>query len=199
MSITRLIFILFLGTYLSAVTIKSRTHLNLGDILLSFLIIVIAIPFLGWTIYQDTKLYRREKYFLNLAPSILASFFIVLITFLNILYNIPYNKATLLEAQYDTEYDLMLIDFKIDGTYIFSERSFMSECYYYGTYKIDSNRISMDENARVRNYLSRYLNITQQKNSLLLVQADSMGQIDSLDTYAPQYKITQDNRNGNRF
>jgi hypothetical protein len=115
---------------------------------------------------------------------------------LEIIINNDFNKPTLLRVYYDGDYNGTSIDFKTDGTYIFDNSAIGISSYFYGTYEINGNKITMDKDT-IDNLMNlKYLEIRdkqfeERESGVYLYQVDSSG---NLIKYSDEYRVTIDNR-----
>ncbi|WKW45474.1 hypothetical protein P3875_06695 [Myroides sp. JBRI-B21084] len=97
---------------------------------------------------------------------------------------------------YDGDFNGTGIDFKTDGTYIFDNSAIGISDYFYGTYRIDENKITMDKDTIDNLTNFKFLEIKdkeleQGKTDLFLYQVDSLGNaIERSD----EFRVTIDNR-----
>jgi Leucine-rich repeat (LRR) protein len=115
---------------------------------------------------------------------------------LEIIINNNFNKPTLLRVYYDGDYNGTSIDFKTDETYIFDNSAIGLSSYFYGTYKINGNKITMDkdtiDNLTNLKYLEiRDKQIEEMESGMYLYQVDSSG---NLIKHSDKYRVIIDNR-----
>lgn len=100
---------------------------------------------------------------------------------------------------YNGDFNGTSIDFKANGTYIFDNSAIGMSDYYFGAYKIEGNRITLDKDKIDNLGDLRNLEIREKKNihdndakgELYLFQVDKIGNI--IDR-ATEYRVIIDNR-----
>ena len=122
--------------------------------------------------------------------------FTFIIAIFHIRTQINFNKPTLLKVFYDGDFNGTGIDFKTDGTYIFDNSAIGISDYFYGTYKITNDRITMDKDQFDNLTNLKYLEIREGKTEnnatdLYLYQIDSLG---NLIDNSQEFRVTIDNR-----
>lgn len=197
MKAVRLILILLVGGLVTYLTYKTKYQTFFFEVIIWCGLILIGIIVFLWTVIKDFQLFKTTKRFSAFELTLLCIFFIALILTLERQINNNFNKPTLLKAFYDGGYNGTGFDLKTDGTYIFDNSAIGISDYFYGTYKIKGNKITMDRD-KINNLPNlKFLEIRDNKivegaTNLYLFQVDSLGQtIDSLG----KYRITIDNRN----
>ena len=196
MRIVRLILILLVGGLLTYLTYKTKYHTFFFEAIIWGGLILVGSLIFVWTVLKDIQLFKTEKRFLNFGLTFLSIFFIAIILTLEIKINIAFNKPTLLKVYYDGDYNGTAIDFKTDGTYIFDNSAIGISDYFYGTYKIDGNKITIDkdtiDNLTNLKYLElRNKQIQEGNFELYLFQVDRSG---NLLERSDEYRVTIDNR-----
>ena len=192
----RLILILLVGVILTYLTYKSKYQTFIGTAIIWGILLIIGITLFVWTITKDIKAYNSSKQIKNFTLTFICLIFIAIISILEIKINIDFNKPTLLKAFYDGDFNGTGIDFKKDGTYIFDNSAIGMSDYYYGTYKINGNKITLDkdqiDNLTNLKYLElRENQLEEGKRELYLYQIDINGKKIEQST---EYRITIDNR-----
>ena len=145
---------------------------------------------------QRCPIIRKSKTSSNFTLTFLSLFFIAVILTLGIKVSNNFNKPTLLKVFYDGDFNGMSIDFKTDGTYIFDDSAIGMSDYFYGTYKIDGNKITMDRSTIDNLTNLKYLEIRDKQNEegkteLYLFQVDSLGNVIE---HLYEYRVIIDNR-----
>ena len=197
MRTVRLILILLVGVLLTYLTYKSIYQSFFFEVVIWAGLILIGLLIFVWTIIKDIQLFESQKRVQNFTLTFLSLFFIAVILILGIKISNNFNKPTLLKVFYDGDYNGTSIDFKTDGTYIFDNSAMgLLDTYFYGTYKIDGNKITMDrstiDNLTNLKYLEiRDKQIEEGKTELYLFQVDSLGNVIE---HLFEYRVIIDNR-----
>src|SRR5690554_5423862 len=105
MKIIRLILILIIGGLLTHLTYKFQFQVFFGEAIIWFLLIIIGILILIWTIIKDIKLYNSEKKIQNFGMTFLCIAFVGIILTLEIKIQKNFNKPTLLKVYYDGDFN----------------------------------------------------------------------------------------------
>lgn len=196
MKIVRLILILFVGALLTYLTYKTRYQTFFFESIIYLGLIIIGLVIFVWTVFKDIQLFKTDKQLLNFGLTFLSILFIAIILTLEIQISNTFNKPTLLKAYYDGDYNGTGIDFKTDGTYIFENSAIGLSSYFYGAYRIDGDKITMDKNTIDNLTNFKYLKIRDKqimegKSELYLFQVDSIG---NYIEHSGEYRVTIDNR-----
>ena len=192
----RLILILLIGGFLTYFAFQSQYRANFFYSIIEFGLVIIGLIVFIWTFVSNLKIYKIEHQVKCFTLTILCFFFLVTILTLHIRTQLKFDKPTLVKVFYDGDFNGTGIDFKTDGTYIFDNSTIGLSDYFYGTYKIYGNRITMDKNQIDNLKNLKYLeikekSIEQNKAELYLFKIDSLGNlIDSSE----EYRVTIDNR-----
>ena len=196
----RLILIFIVGGLLTYLTYKFKYQSFFFDA-----VIWIGLIFLGsiltvWTIFTDVKLYGTEKRIKNFTLSFIALVFISVILTTELTINHQFDKPTLLKVFYDGDFNGTGIDFKTDRTYILDNSAIGLSNYYYGTYTIDGNKITLDKD-KIDNIPNlKHLEIIKKDSLLLpdekqsdryLYQVDENGKVIN---NSGKYRVVIDNR-----
>lgn len=196
MKIVRLILILFVGGLLTYLTYKTKYQTFFFQAIIWLGLILIGSLIFVWTIFKDIQSFKTERRLLNFGLTLLSIFFIAINLILEIRIGNNFNKPTLLKVFYDGDFNGTGIDFKTDGTYIFDNSAIGISDYFYGTYRIDENKITMDKDTIDNLTNFKFLEIKdkeleQGKTDLFLYQVDSLGNaIERSD----EFRVTIDNR-----
>lgn len=196
MRIVRLILILFIGGLATYLTCQTKYQTFFFEAIIWGGLALIGSLIFIWTVFKDIELFRVEKRFLNFTLTFLSIVFIAVILTLKIKINNNFDKPTLLKVFYDGDYNGTGIDFKTDGTYIFDNSAIGISDYFYGTYGISGNRITMDRETIDNLTNLKFLEIRgkqpeEGKADLYLYQVDSLG---NLIERSEEYRVIIDNR-----
>ncbi|GAA4139280.1 hypothetical protein GCM10022216_17300 [Sphingobacterium kyonggiense] len=199
MKIIRLILIFIIGGPLTYLTYKSQFQVLFGESIIWLFLIVTGVSVLFWTLITDIKLYKVSKQPQSFALTIICIILIGIIIGLELKIQNNLNKPTLLRVFYDGDYNGTGIVFKENGTYIFHNSAIGLTDYYYGNYKINGNKITLDKDKIDNIENIRHLEVREKgvefhdsiKNELFLFQVDENGKI---ITNGLEYRVTIDNR-----
>lgn len=196
MRIVRLILILFVGGLLTYLTYKTRYQTFFFEAIIWFGLILIGSLIFIWTVFKDILLFKTERRFQNFGLTFLSILFIAVILTLEIKINNIFNKPTTLKVFYDGDFNGTGIDFKNDGTYIFDNSAIGISDYFYGTYKIEGNKITMDKDTIDNLTNFKFLEIKdkqseEEETDLYLFQVDSLGNVIE---HSDKFRVTIDNR-----
>ncbi len=192
----RLILILIVGGILTYLTYKTKYQTFFFDSIIWGGLILIGLLIFVWTIIKDIQLFMNEKRVRNFKLTFSSLLFIATILTLEVYINMNFNKSTLLKVFYDGDFNGTSIDFKTDGTYILDNSAIGLSDYFYGTYKIYGNKITMDIDT-IDNLINlKYLEIMSKqtgegKTEQYLFQVDSLG---NLIKRSYEYRVIIDNR-----
>lgn len=192
----RLILILIIGGLISYYAYQSQFKTFFFESIIELGLILLGIAIFIWTLVTDTKKYRTNRQLKTYALTLLCLTFVFIIATFHIRTRINFNKPTLLKVFYDGDFNGIGIDFKTDGTYIFDNSTIGLSDYFYGTYKIADDRITMDKDQFDILTNLKYLEIREKKTEnyatdLYLYQIDSLGNI--IDN-SNEFRVTIDNR-----
>ena len=198
MRIVRLILILLIGGLLTYFTHKFKYIDFLFDGIIYLGLILVGIILFVWTIITDFKLCKLHKQIKNFALTFLILLFVAVNLTLGSIIQKNFNKPTLLKASYYGDLNGTDIDFKADGTYILNNYSVMIDTYFYGTYTIIGNKITMDKDTidvlpNLKYLEIRNKQIQEGQADLYLYQVDSLGNFIK-DSFYEEYKVIIDNR-----
>ncbi|MCL1938361.1 MAG: hypothetical protein FWF52_08210 [Candidatus Azobacteroides sp.] len=197
MKAIRLILIFLVGVSLTYLTYKSKYQtFFFEDIIWTGLISIGLFIFL-WTIIKDIRQFNKEKKFQNFSLTFFCILFISATLILKIKNNNNFNKPTLLKVFYNGDYNGTGIDFKADGTYIFDNSAIGVSEYFYGTYEMNGNKITMDKDTIDNITNLKYLEIRHKQSGggekvLYLYQVDSLGNL--IERSNNEYRVIIDNR-----
>jgi hypothetical protein len=192
----RLILILIIGGLLTYFAYQSQFKTFFFESIIELGLILLGIAIFIGTLFSEIKNYKKNRQLKTLALTILCIIFTFIIAIFHIRTQINFNKPTLLKVFYDGDFNGTGIDFKTDGTYIFDNSAIGISDYFYGTYKITNDRITMDKDQFDNLTNLKYLEIREGKTEnnatdLYLYQIDSLGNlIDNLQ----EFRVTIDNR-----
>lgn len=179
----RLILILLVGGLLTYFAIQSQYKTFFFDSIIELGLFVVGLIVFIWTFISDYKTYKTIRQVRCFALTILCLIFTLIIFALHIKTQLKFDKPTLLKVFYDGDFNGTGIDFKTDGTYIFDNSAIGLNDYFYGTYTISGNKITMDKDQidNIKNL--KYLEIRQKiidtnKTDLYLFQIDSFRKSD---------------------
>ncbi|RYD55655.1 MAG: hypothetical protein EOP56_15160 [Sphingobacteriales bacterium] len=192
----RLISIVLVGGLLTYLTYKSRTQSFLFEELIWGILIVIGSLIVTWTAFRDFQTFKRKNRISNFRLTFLCLAFIMIIISLEIRITNTFNKPTLLKFYYDGDFNGTAIDFKTDGTYIFDNSAIGFSSYFYGTYKIAGNRITLDKDTIANLTDLKYFEIQEKQikereSELFAFQIDNAGNVIERSM---EYRVTIDNR-----
>lgn len=157
MKLVRAVLIFLVGGALTYLTFLSQFRSSFLDALIWILLIFIGIPVFTWTILKDLDDYNKEKQIKNLSLTFISISFIVSILALEVKIQRNLDKPTLIKVFHDGDFNGIGIDFKKDGSYILNNSSIGFSDYFYGNFKIQGDKISMDreqiENIKNLQYL----------------------------------------------
>jgi hypothetical protein len=100
-----------------------------------------------WSLLTDVKQFFDKKTKTSIIPIIFGIMFTSIIWVWNIQIEANFNKPSLLRIYYDGDYNGTSIDFKKDGTYIYDNFAIGFSNFVYGTYIINGNIITLDDNS----------------------------------------------------
>jgi len=192
----RLLLILLIGGLLTYFAFQSQFKTFFFDSIIELGLLLLGLSISIWTLVTDIKNYRTNRQLKTFALTILCLAFAFFIATFHIRTQINFNKPTLLKVFYDGDFNGTGIDFKTDGTYIFDNSAIGLSDYFYGTYKIANNRITMDKDQFDNLTNLKYLEIREKKTEnnttdLYLYQIDSVG---NLIGNSDEFRVTIDNR-----
>lgn len=192
----RLLLILLIGGLLIYFAFQSQFKTFFFDSIIELGLILLGLSISIWTLVTDIKNYRTNRQLKTFALTILCLTFAFIIATFHIRTQINFNKPTLLKVFYDGDFNGTGIDFKTDGTYIFDNSAIGLSDYFYGTYKIEDDRITMDKDQFDNLTNLKYLEIREKKTEnnatdLYLYQIDSLG---NLIDNSNEFRVTIDNR-----
>lgn len=188
--------ILLIGGLLTYFAFQSQFKTFFFDSIIELGLLLLGLSISIWTLVTDIKNYRTNRQLKTFALTILCLAFAFFIATFHIRTQINFNKPTLLKVFYDGDFNGTGIDFKTDGTYIFDNSAIGLSDYFYGTYKIANNRITMDKDQFDNLTNLKYLEIREKKTEnnttdLYLYQIDSVG---NLIGNSDEFRVTIDNR-----
>ena len=197
----RLILIFIVGGLLTYLTYKFKYQFFFFDA-----VIWIGLIFLGsiltvWTMLMDIKLYVTEQRIKNFTLSFIALVFISAILTTELTINHEFNKPTLLKMFYAGDFNGTAIDFKTDRTYILDNSAIGLSNYFYGTYTIDENKITLDKDNIDNIPNLKYLEILNTDSLLLPDEKESDKYIYLVDEKgvviknSEKFRLVIDNRN----
>ena len=192
----RLILILIVGGCLTNLTYKSQFGSSFFDGFILIFLIVAGLVLLAWTIEKDIQLFKDRKNVASFSLTIVSLLFITVCLILNLSIDNNFVKPTLLKVFYDGDYNGTGIDFKKDGTYIFDNSAIGISDYYYGTYQINGDNITMDRDQIDNLTHLKYLKVINKQYGsdgpdLYLSQVDNAG---NLSEHSDEYRVIVDNR-----
>lgn len=190
----RLVLILIIGGILTYFVYQSQFHTFFFEDIFKPFFFVVATLILVWTTLTDFKIYKVKKATQNFTLTLLCLIYISIILILYIKNQSAFNKETLLRVFYDGDFNGTGIDFKTDGMYIFDSSAIGVSNYYYGTYKILGNKITMDKDQLENLENLKYLEIKakeKEQTDLYLYQIDSIGNLIPKST---KFRVIIDNR-----
>ena len=197
----RLILIFIVGALLIYYTYKFKYQSFFFDA-----VIWVGLIFLGsilafWTLFRDIKLYSVEKRFKNFTLSFIALVFITIILTKELKINHEFDKPTLLKVYYAGDFNGTGIDFKTDRTYILNNSAIGLSNYFYGTYTIDGNKITLDKD-RIDNIPNlKHLEIIKKEKLKLADEQQTENYLYLVDKNgeviknSEKYSVVIDNRN----
>jgi hypothetical protein len=193
---SRLILIIGGGGLLTYYAYQSQFKTFLFGSIIELGLILLGITIFIWTLVAGIKNYRTNRQLKTFALTMLCLIFAFIIATLRIRTQINFNKPTLLKVFYDGDFNGVGIDFKTDGTYIFDNSAIGISDYFYGTYKIAEDIITMDKDKFDNLPNLKYLEIREKKTennkaNLYLYQIDSVG---NLIGNSNKFRVTIDNR-----
>ena len=188
--------ILLIGGLLTYFAFQSQFKTFFFDSIIELGLLLLGLSISIWTLVTDIKNYRTNRQLKTFALTILCLAFAFFIATFHIRTQINFNKPTLLKVFYDGDFNGTGIDFKTDGTYIFDNSAIGLSDYFYGTYKIANNRITMDKDQFDNLTNLKYLEIREKKTEnnttdLYLYQIDSVG---NLIGNSDEFRVTIDSR-----
>ena len=197
----RLILIFIVGALLIYYTYKFKYQSFFFDA-----VIWVGLIFLGsilafWTLFRDIKLYSVEKRFKNFTLSFIALVFITIILTKELKINHEFDKPTLLKVYNAGDFNGTGIDFKTDRTYILINSAIGLSNYFYGTYTIDGNKITLDKD-RIDNIPNlKHLEIIKKEKLKLADEQQTENYLYLVDKNgeviknSEKYSVVIDNRN----
>jgi hypothetical protein len=192
----RLLLILLIGGLLIYFAFQSQFKTFFFDSIIELGLILLGLSISIWTFVTDIKNYKANRRLKTFASTILCLTFAIIIAIFHIRTQINFNKPTLLKVFYDGDFNGTGIDFKTDGNYIFDNSDIGLSDYFYGSYKIADDRITMDKDQFDNLTNLKYLEIREKKNEnnatdLYLYQIDTLG---NLIDNSNEFRVTIDNR-----
>lgn len=192
-----LILILLTGGFLIYSTYNGQFQVSLLDALLWGVLIFIGSVVFVWTLIKDIMLFVSEKRILNFSLTFLNLFFLSIILIMEVQIQNTFEKPSLIKVFYDGDFNGTGIDFKKDGTYIFDNSAIGFSDYYYGTYKIVGNKITLDrdeiDNLTGLKFLEfRYKELSKGETELYLFHVDSLGNLVQKSSF--EFRVVEDNR-----
>jgi hypothetical protein len=199
MRLLRLILILIIGGLLTNLTLKLKYGDYFGESLIWSVLILIGVFVFVQTLLKEIKLYKTENKIKSFSLTFIGLLFIGIILTIDIKIQNDFNKPTLLKVFYNGDYNGIGIDFKTNGTYIFDNSAIGMSNFYYGTYKIEGNKITLDRdkidnlnNLRNLEIKEKEINsATGTEKELYLFEVDKNG--NNIDR-ATEYRVKVDNR-----
>ncbi|MEN2401033.1 hypothetical protein GKZ90_0014700 [Flavobacterium sp. MC2016-06] len=199
MRLLRLILILIIGGLLTNLTLKLKYGDYFGESLIWSVLILIGVFVFVQTLLKEIKLYKTENKIKSFSLTFIGLLFIGIILTIDIQIQNDFNKPTLLKVFYNGDYNGIGIDFKTNGTYIFDNSAIGMSNFYYGTYKIEGNKITLDRdkidnlnNLRNLEIKEKEINsATGTEKELYLFEVDKNG--NNIDR-ATEYRVKVDNR-----
>jgi hypothetical protein len=191
MKTIRLILILLWGGYFMYLTYLTRYQTFFFESIIWGGLISIGLLLFIWTIIKDIGLFKLKRQAQSFSLTILILIFLISILSLRSFINRNFNKPTLLRVYYDGDYNGSGIDFKTDGSYIFDNSAIGVSDFYYGTYQINGNRITLDKDTIENLTQLRYLEIQEDsKPDMYLLNISESGIL--IGTH--KFRIIVDNR-----
>jgi hypothetical protein len=196
-TIVRGILIFLVGGLLTYLTYKFKYQTFFFDAIIWYGLILIGLFIFLWTIIKDIRLFKKEKRLQNFSLTFLCIVFVATILTMKVIIDKNFKKPTLLRVYYDGDFNGTSIDFKTDETYIFANSAIGLSNYFYGTYEINGNKITMDRDT-IDNFVNfKYLEIRskqigEKKTDLYLYHVDSSGNL--IEHSFDEYRVVTDNR-----
>lgn len=143
--VLRMIPLVISGSWFAFQLHKSFREFSLTDGILLLFIGVTGLIFFLRTIFRDRKEYKETRDISEYIPTITGLCFILCISAMAYYQDKRMSAPTLVSAFYDGGFNGVSIDFKVDGNYILSNGSRLSQSYSYGTYVIADSVITLDK------------------------------------------------------
>ena len=197
----RLILIFIVGALLIYYTYKFKYQSFFFDAVIWVGLICLGSILAFWTLFRDIKLYSVEKRFKNFTLSFIALVFITIILTKELKINHEFDKPTLLKVYNAGDFNGTGIDFKTDRTYILINSAIGLSNYFYGTYTIDGNKITLDKD-RIDNIPNlKHLEIIKKEKLKLADEQQTENYLYLVDKNgeviknSEKYSVVIDNRN----